>query len=248
MFIYKYAAPRNFYHLAGLLIPVFAVLTVVLLAIGLYMGFFVSPPDYEQGETVRIMFIHVPAAWMSMFIYAVMAASGAAGLIWKTKTAHIFAAASAPVGATFTVIALITGSLWGAPMWGTWWEWTDARLTSELFLLFLFFGYIALRGSIDDPQRADRAAAILAVVGIVNLPIIHFSVEWWNTLHQPASVSKVGRPSIHSSMLIPLLCMALAFKTYFLANTLIRARTMILTRERSKHWVAELLDRRQNQS
>lgn len=248
MFIYKYAAPRNFYQLAGTLTPVFAVLTIALLAVGLYTGFFESPPDYEQGETVRIMFIHVPAAWMSMFIYAVMAISGAAGLIWKTKTAHIFAAAAAPIGAAFTALALITGSLWGKPMWGTWWEWTDARLTSELFLLFLFFGYMALRAAIDDPQRADRAAAILAVVGIVDLPIIHFSVEWWNTLHQPASVGKVGKPEIHPSMLIPLFSMALAFKTYFLASALMRARTMILQREHDKSWVAQLLDRRRKAS
>ena len=162
----KYASPRNFYRLAGTLIPWLAVITAVLLAVGLYQGLFIAPPDYQQGETVHIMFIHVPSAWMSMFAYGVMAAACGAGLIWRTKLAHIFASACAPIGASFTLLALLTGSLWGAPMWGTWWEW-DARLTSELILLFLFIGYMALRASIDDPQRADRAAAILALVGAV---------------------------------------------------------------------------------
>ncbi len=236
----KYASPRNFYFLAGKLIPWLAGITILLMAIGVYQALFVAPPDYQQGETVRIMFIHVPSAWMSMFIYALLAAASGAGLIWRTKLAHMFASACAPIGASFTLLALLTGSLWGAPMWGTWWEW-DARLTSELLLLFLFIGYMTLKASIDDPQRADRAAAILALVGAVDLPVIHFSVEWWNTLHQPASVGKIGVPSIHESILIPLLVMMAAFKAYFFTVVLIRVRNLIIQRERHTRWIAEII-------
>ncbi|MCZ6576063.1 MAG: heme ABC transporter permease [Acidiferrobacterales bacterium] len=238
--MYKYASPKNFYALAGQLIPWLAGLTVLLLAVGLYLGLFVAPPDYQQGESYRIMFIHVPSAWMSLFVYVVMAAAGAAGLAWHTKIAEVLASACAPVGASFTLITLVTGSLWGKPMWGTWWAW-DARLTSELILLFLYIGFMALQASIDEPRRAARAAAVLALVGVVNIPIIHFSVEWWNTLHQPASVSKVGTPSIHPSMLVPLLLMALGFKLYFFTVVLMRMRYQILEREKYSHWVAEVL-------
>lgn len=238
--MYKYASPKNFYALAGQLIPWLAGLTVLLLAVGLYLGLFVAPPDYQQGESYRIMFIHVPSAWMSLFVYVVMAAAGAAGLAWHTKIAEVLASACAPVGASFTLITLVTGSLWGKPMWGTWWAW-DARLTSELILLFLYIGFMALQASIDEPRRAARAAAVLALVGVVNIPIIHFSVEWWNTLHQPASVSKVGTPSIHPSMLVPLLLMALGFKLYFFTVVLMRMRYQILEREKYSHWVAEAL-------
>ncbi len=237
---HKYAAPKVFYPFAGRLVPWLAGLTIILLLTGLYLGLFVAPPDYQQGETVRIMFIHVPAAWMSMFIYVVMASAGAVGLAWNIRLAEVAASASAPIGASFTFLALVTGSLWGKPMWGTWWAW-DARLTSELILFFLYVGIMALEASIDDPKRAARACAILALVGMVNIPIIHFSVEWWNTLHQPASVSKVGKPSIHPSILIPLLVMALAFTVYYVTVLLMRMRADILEREKHTIWVAEAL-------
>ncbi|MFQ5935755.1 MAG: heme ABC transporter permease [Acidiferrobacterales bacterium] len=236
----SYASPKNFYPLAGRLIPWFATATVIMLAIGLYLGLFVAPPDYQQGESYRIIFIHVPSAWMSMFVYVVMAAAGAAGLAWKTKLAEVLASACAPIGASFTLMTLVTGSLWGKPMWGTWWAW-DARLTSELILLFLYIGIMALEASIDEPRRAARATAVLALVGVVNIPIIHFSVEWWNTLHQPASVSKIDMPSIHLSMLIPLLLMVLAFQLYFVTIALMRMRYQILEREKHTHWVAQVV-------
>lgn len=238
--MYRYASPKYFYPLAGRLIPWLGALTVVLLAIGLYLALFVAPPDYQQGESVRIMYIHVPAAWMSMFIYVVMAGAGAAGLVWNTKLAEVAARGCAPIGASFTLLALATGSLWGKPMWGTWWAW-DARITSELILLFLYVGFMALQAAIDDPKRAARAAAILALVGVVNIPIIYFSVEWWNTLHQPASVGRVGGPAIHPSLLVPLLVMALAFKAYFVTVLLMRMRNDILERERHTSWVAEII-------
>lgn len=241
MDMHKYASPKIFYPLAGRLIPWFAGLTAVLLAAGLYQGLFVAPPDYQQGESVRIMFIHVPAAWMAMFLYVVMAGAGAAGLIWNTKLTEVLARSCAPVGAWFTLLALATGSLWGKPMWGTWWAW-DARITSVLILFFLYLGFMALQASIDDPKRAARAAAILALVGVVNIPIIHFSVEWWNTLHQPASVTRIGRPAIHISLLIPLLIMAVAFMTYFITVVLLRMRNEILERERHTTWVADVVN------
>jgi heme exporter protein C len=238
--MHKYASPKYFYALAGQLTPWFAGITGVLLVAGLYLGLFVAPPDYQQGESVRIMYIHVPAAWMSMFIYMVMAGAGAAALVWNVKLMEMVAAASAPVGASFTALALATGSLWGKPMWGTWWAW-DARLTSELILFFLYVGFMALQASIDDPRRAARAGAILALVGVVNIPIIHFSVEWWNTLHQPASVSRVGTPAIHPSILAPLLIMAFAFTFFFVAVLLMRLRNLILERERHTGWVEEVV-------
>ena len=236
--MHKLSSPRHFYHLAGRLLPWFAAVTVVLLLAGLYLGLFVAPPDYQQGESVRIMFLHVPAAWMSLFVYVLMAGTGACALIWNLKLAEVFAAACAPIGASFTALALLTGSLWGKPMWGAWWVW-DARLTSELILFFLYLGVMALAASIDDPRRAARAAAILALVGVVNIPIIHFSVEWWNTLHQPASVGRLGTPTIHTSLLIPLLVMAAAFMAYFLTVVLLRMRPAILEREKHTTWVAE---------
>ena len=238
--MHKYASPKFFYTLAGRLTPWLGGVTALLLLSGLYLGLFVAPPDYQQGESYRIMFIHVPSAWMSMFVYVLMAGSGAVALVWNIKLAEIFASCAAPIGASFTFLALVTGSLWGKPMWGTWWAW-DARITSELILLFLYLGFIALQASIDDPKRAARAAAILALVGVVNIPIIHFSVEWWNTLHQPASVSRIGRPRIYISMLIPLLLMAVAFTTYFVTIVLMRMRNEILERERHTAWVAALI-------
>jgi len=238
--MYKYASPKIFYPFAGKLLPWLAGLTAVLLVSGLYLGLFVAPPDYQQGESVRIMFIHVPAAWMSMFVYVAMAGAGAVALVWQVKLAEVLASACAPIGASFTLLALASGSFWGRPMWGTWWAW-DARLTSELILFFLYLGFMALRASIDDPRRAARACAILALVGVVNIPIIHFSVEWWNTLHQPASVSRLGRPTIHTSLLVPLLVMAVAFKSFFVTTVLMRMRNELLERERDTQWVTDVV-------
>jgi heme exporter protein C len=239
-FFHKLASPKYFYALSGRLIPWFSVATALLFAYGLYDGLVLAPSDYQQGDSYRIIFIHVPAAWMSMFIYMVMAGAGAIGLVWKIKLADIMAASCAPIGASFTFLALVTGSLWGKPMWGTWWVW-DARLTSELMLLFLYLGYIALQAAIDDTRTAARASTVLALVGVVNIPIIHYSVVWWNTLHQGATVTKLGAPSIATSMLIPLLVMALAFKLYFIVVVMMRARTELLARERGSSWVREVL-------
>ncbi|NND91412.1 MAG: heme ABC transporter permease [Granulosicoccus sp.] len=227
------------YRLSGRLAPWFAGLCLSSLLGGLYLGLVAAPADYEQGDSYRIIYIHVPAAWMSMFVYVVMASASAVFLIWRLKLADMVALASAPIGAAFTAVALLSGSFWGKPMWGTWWIW-DARLTSELLLLFLYFGYLALRGALENPQSAARAAAILAVVGVINIPIIHFSVEWWNTLHQPATITKLDKPSMHISMLIPLLLMVLAFQCLYFHNLMIRIRTLILSRESRASWVADL--------
>ena len=243
MFFHKYASPKVFYGFAGKLIPWLATATSILLGVGLYQGLFVAPPDYQQGESVRIMFVHVPSAWLSMFVYMVMASAAAIGLIWNMRLAEMAATAAAPIGASFTLLALVTGSLWGKPMWGTWWAW-DARLTSELLLFFLYIGFMALQAAIDDPRRAARAGALLARVGVVNIPGIHFSGQWWNPLHQPASISainKIGTPAIHQSLLIPLLIMTLAFTLFFVTLLLMRLRAEILHRERYTGWVTELV-------
>ena len=239
-FIHKTASPRYWYDLSGKMIPWFGIACALLLAYGLYGGLILAPPDYQQGESYRIIFIHVPSAWMSLFIYMVMAGAGAIALIWRIKMAEIVSIASAPVGASFTFLALATGSLWGKPMWGTYWVW-DARLTSELILLFLYLGIIALYGAVDDKRVASRATSILALVGVVNIPIIHFSVEWWNTLHQGPTVSKVDAPSIDASMLVPLLVMALAFKLFYITVLLMRTRCDLLDRERNSNWVQEMV-------
>jgi heme exporter protein C len=225
-----YASPQTFYPLAGRIAPWFAALAAVLAVAGLYVGFFVAPTDAQQGEVYRIIYIHVPAAWMSMFIYLVMALWAALGLAFNTRLSGMMASALAPTGALFTFIALWTGSLWGRPTWGTYWVW-DARLTSELLLLFLYFGFIALQAAIDDPRRADRAGALLAIVGAVNIPIIHYSVVWWNTLHQGASVSMTTAPTMAAPMLTGMLLMALAFWMYSIAVTLVRVRCIIRERE-----------------
>lgn len=238
-FFHKLASPPYFYRLSGRMIPWIGALVVLILVSGLYGGLVLAPPDYQQGESYRIIYIHVPSAWMSMFVYMVMAISGAIGLIWRMKLAEIVAICSAPIGASFTFIALITGSLWGKPMWGAWWVW-DARLTSELILLFLYLGVIALYGAIEDKRTASRAVAILALVGVVNIPIIHYSVEWWNTLHQGPTVTKFDTPSIHPSMLVPLLLMAVGFKVFYVLALLMRVRTELLDRERHSRWVQEL--------
>ncbi len=239
--LHKLGSPPRFYRWTGRLIPWFAGATVLLMAAGLYGGLVLAPPDYQQGDSYRIIFIHVPAAWMSLFVYMVMAGAATVGLVWRIKTAEIVASSCAPLGASFTFLALVTGSLWGKPMWGTWWAW-DPRLVSELILLFLYFGFMALQGAFEDRRTGARAAAVLAIVGVVNIPIIHYSVEWWNSLHQGPTVTKLGKPSIHLSMLIPLLLMAAAFKTYFLSVVLMRARTEVLDRERGNSWVREALE------
>ena len=210
-----------------------------MLLSGLYGGLFLAPADYQQGESYRIIFIHVPAAWMSLFIYVVMAFCGVVIMVWRMKLAEVVLISSAPIGASFTFLALATGSLWGKPMWGTWWVW-DARLTSELILLFLYLGVIGLHSAIDDKRVASRAVAILAIVGVVNIPIIHYSVEWWNSLHQGPTVTKFDKPSIHWSMLIPLLLMALAFQVYYVLSLFQRCRAELLQRERNSKWVEEL--------
>ena len=238
-FLYRMASPRHFYRIAGRMIPWLAGLCVLALLYGLYGGLVLAPPDYQQGESFRIIYVHVPSAWMSMFIYTFMAVLSGIHLIWRMKLADIMATASAPIGASFTFLALVTGSLWGKPMWGTYWVW-DARLTSELILLFLYLGIMALRSAIDDQRSAGRATAVLTLVGVVNIPIIHYSVVWWNTLHQPATVSKLDTPSIHIDMLIPLLVMTLAFQFYFFTVALMRARNEVLQREHKASWVAEL--------
>ena len=241
-FFHRLASPKHFYSIANRLIPWFAMSTIGVLAVALYSGLVLAPPDYQQGESYRIMFIHVPAAWMSLFIYMVMAGAGAISLIWRIKLADVIAASCAPIGASFTFLALATGSLWGKPMWGTWWVW-DARLTSELILLFLYLGVISLRSAIDDKRTAARAVAVLALVGVVNIPIIHYSVEWWNTLHQGPTVTKFDAPSIHPAMLWPLLEMALAFKLYFVTVVLLNARNEVLDREHRMSWAREVIEK-----
>jgi len=238
MSFWKFSSPQTFYPVAKQLSVIFFVLAAVLTIWGLYIGFFVAPTDFQQGESYRIIFIHVPAAWMSMFIYLVMAFWAGVGLIWNTRLSSMMAHALAPTGAMMTFVALWTGALWGRPTWGTWWVW-DARLTSELVLLFLYVGYIVLRSSIDDPRRGDRASAVLALVGVVNVPIIYFSVQWWNTLHQGASVSLTKSPSMASSMLLGMLVMALAFWMYSIAVSLVRVRKIIRQRESNASWLSE---------
>lgn len=235
---FKYSAPSTFYGLAGKLIPWFAVPAAMLFVLGLYIGFFVAPMDAVQGEAYRIIFIHVPASILSMFLYLVMAGYAALGLIFNTRLSSMMATALAPTGALFAFISLWTGALWGKPMWGAWWVW-DARLTSELILLFLYFGFIALHASIDDPRRADRAAALLAIVGSVNVPIIYFSVKWWNTLHQGSTIKFTGT-SMHIAMQQAMFTILLACWLYAVAVTLVRVRSIILERERNTQWVSEL--------
>ena len=234
----KYASPQMFFPLAGKLIPVFGVIGTLLSMIGLYIGFFVAPTDWQQGNSYRIIFLHVPAAWMSMVIYLALAFWAGVGLVMNTRLSSMMATALAPTGAIFTVITLWTGALWGKPTWGAWWVW-DARLTSELILLFLYIGFMALQASIDDARRADKAGAVLALVGVVNVPIIYFSVKWWNTLHQGASVSLGNAPSMEKTMLAGMLIMALAFWAYSIAVALMRVRCIILERERHSDWLKQ---------
>ena len=235
---FKYSSPQTFFPLAGKLVPWFAGAALLLAAAGLYLGFFVAPTDHQQGEAYRIIFIHVPAAWMSMFIYVVMAFWAGLGLTFNTRLSGMMASALAPTGALFTFLALWTGSFWGKPTWGTWWVW-DARLTSELILLFLYFGFMALQAAIDEPRRADKAGAVLALTGVINIPIIYYSVQWWNTLHQGASVSLKSAPTMAATMFAGMLVMVLALWMYSIAASLMRVRCIILERERDSQWVTE---------
>ena len=235
MNLFHYAAPQRFYPLAGKAIPWFSALAVVLGIAGLAIGLLIAPTDHQQGDAYRIIFIHVPAAWMSMVIYVAMAFWAAIGLAFNARLAFMLANALAPTGALMTFIALWSGALWGKPTWGAWWVW-DARLTSELILLFLYIGVLSLHAAIEDANRADRAAGLLALVGVVNVPVIYFSVKWWNTLHQGASVSFSKAPSIATPMLLGMLVMALAFWMYCIAVALLRVRSVILERERHAPW------------
>lgn len=238
--VHKLSSPKYYYEWSGKWVPWLGALTIVLTAIGLYWGLVIAPTDYQQGESYRIIFIHVPAAWMSMFVYMVMAAAGFVALVWKTKISEIVVSECAVIGAVFTAVALITGMLWGKPTWGTYWTW-DARLTSELILLFLYFGVIAIYSSIEDKRVAAKAASMLAIVGVINIPIIHYSVNWWNSLHQPNMEIVTDRPSMDASMLWPLLIMAIAFKVYFGWVLIMRIRNEIISRERATKWVKELV-------
>ncbi len=242
--LHRFGSPKYFFDFATRAIPWCGWSCLLLMLAGLYGGLVLAPPDYEQGESFRIIYVHAPSAWMSMFIYMVIAASGAVVLIWKVKIAEIVARASAPIGASFTFLALATGSLWGKPMWGTYWVW-DARLTSEFILLLIYLGYIGLQSAYEDRRVGAKACAILALVGVVNIPIIHFSVEWWNTLHQPATVTKIDKPSIHYTMLVPLLIMIFSFMLYYATVVLMRARCELLEQDRRAKWVEELIAEKQ---
>src|SRR6187549_1280100 len=226
---HKLASPPHAYRIAGRLLPWFAWPAGILIAAGLYGGLVLAPPDYQQGDAFRIVYVHAPSAWLSMLVYGTMAVAAAIGLVWRIKLAHAVAAAAAPVGAAFTALALLTGSIWGKPMWGTWWVW-DARLTSVFVLFLMYLSIISLTRAIDDPARSARAAAVITLVGFINIPIIKFSVDWWNTLHQPASVFRLDGPTIHPSLLLPLMVMALGFTLLFLTLHLMAIRTEILRR------------------
>ncbi|MEO5702064.1 MAG: heme ABC transporter permease CcmC [Casimicrobiaceae bacterium] len=235
--MFRLASPAAFYPVAGRMVPWFAAAAALLAAVGLFIGLVMAPTDFQQGEAYRIIFIHVPAAWMSMFLYVVMAFWSALALGFNTRLSAMMAQAIAPTGALMTFVALWTGALWGRPTWGTYWAW-DARMTSELILLFLYFGVIALRNAIDDPRRADRACAVLGLVGAINVPIIYFSVRWWNTLHQGSSVSLTAAPKMAAIMVTGMLVMSLAAWCYAIAMTLARVRVIMLERERGTAWVA----------
>lgn len=239
LFYHKLGSPKLFYQLSHAFIPWFAWSTVVLFAIGAYWGLVIAPADYQQGEAYRIMYIHVPAAWMSLFIYMAMAVTAVVGFVWRIKTAFMVGICAAPIGAAFTLIALITGSIWGKPMWGTWWEW-DARLTSELILFFLYIGVIALYNAFENPKSGEKAAAILSIVGAINVPIIHYSVVWWNSLHQTSSVLKSGGPAMPESMLIPLLLIATAFKLLFAWILTVRMQNHIFEAHLQSQWLKQL--------
>ena len=236
----KLVSPPEFYRFSGQCLPWLWGIFALAFAVGLVDGLWWAPSDYQQGQGYRIMFVHVPSAMLSLGVYLLMASCALVNLVWRIKIADVIASVSAPIGAMFTGLALLTGSLWGKPMWGTWWIW-DARLTSELILLFLYFGAIGLRGAIPEAERAAKATSILLLVGVIDLPIIHYSVYWWNTLHQQSTLLKLGSPSISSSMLYPLLAMIIAFGAYFAAVMLMSARSELLRRERRSQWVKGLV-------
>jgi len=235
---YKYAAPANFYPLAGKMIPWFTGITIILFIVGLYLGFAVAPTDFQQGEAYRIIFIHVPAAWMGMFLYVLMAIYAGLGWAFNARLASMMATAISTTGAIFTFISLVTGSLWGRPAWGVYWVW-DARMTSTLILMFLYVGFISLQSSIDDARRADRAGAVLALVGLINIPIIYFSVQWWNSLHQGATIRIASKPTMAPTMLAAMLVLLAACWMYSIAVVLVRVRCIIREREREAPWLAE---------
>lgn len=239
---HKLASPPSVYRLADRFAPWLYALAAITIGYGLLAGLFWAPPDYQQGDAFRIIYVHAPSAWMSLSAYTTMAMAGAVGLVWRMKIGHAVSAACAPIGASFTIAALITGSLWGRPMWGTYWAW-DPRLTSELILLFLYFGVLSLRQAFDDPARGDRAAAVLAIVGVVNVPIIHYSVQWWNSLHQGATVAKFAKPSMPPSMLVPLLSVLLGFMLFFAAVLCTRLMAEVLNRERQSNWIKEVVSK-----
>lgn len=238
-FICQLASPQYFYRFASKAIPYSSIIAITFFVVGLIGGLILAPADYQQGDGFRIIYIHVPSAFLSMVVYVFMAITAAIGLIWRIKLADVVVSASAPLGAWFTVLALLTGSIWGKPMWGTWWVW-DARLTSELILLFLYMGFIALQSAIPDRTKAAKAGAIVLLVGVVNIPIIHYSVVWWNTLHQGASLSLLSKPTIAPIMLYPLITMIFAFVFYYFTVLLIRMKSEILIREKKSLWVANL--------
>jgi heme exporter protein C len=239
LWFHKFGSPPTFYRVTGLLNPWLFISALLIGLVGLYGGLVLAPADYQQSDAYRIIFIHVPCAWMGLFAYFFMAVNAFIALIWRIKISEILAMASAPVGAVFTAITLATGSIWGKPMWGTWWTW-DARLTSELVLLFLYLGVIGLYNAIEDRRQAARAASFLALVGIVNVPIVHFSVNWWNTLHQGSTVRLLGPSHIDSSMLWPLLLMALATHIWFFASVFARARVSLIELEAGKEWAHDI--------
>jgi heme exporter protein C len=237
--LYTFAAPSRFYALTGAFMPWLWITALLFAIAGLYMGFFVAPTDATQGEAYRVIFIHVPAAWMSMLLYLVMAFWAGIGWAFNARLASMLARAIAPTGAMFTFLALWTGAFWGKPTWGTWWVW-DARLTSELILLFLYLGYISLVNAIDDTRRADKAGALLVLVGSINVPVIYFSVKWWNTLHQGATISMTAAPKMAATMLTAMLLMTLAFWAYAFAVVFTRTRAIVIEREAHAGWVASL--------
>jgi heme exporter protein C len=239
LWFHKLGSPPAFHAFAGRWAPWFHALAIPLLAYGIYSGLFVVPADYQQGDSYRILFVHVPSAWMSLFIYGVMAVNAFIALVWRIKLSETLAMCCAPIGAAFTAVTLATGAIWGKPMWGTWWTW-DARLTSELVLLFLYLGVIGLYAAIEDRRAAARAACFLALVGVVNVPIVHFSVEWWNTLHQGATIRLFAKSTIDPSMVAPLVAMAFGTKFWFAASLLARTRVAMLELESSKDWVRRL--------
>src|SRR6202049_690179 len=238
---YKLASPPYLYGVAAAFVPWLLGGAALAMGYGLIAGLAIAPPDYQQGDAFRMIYVHVPSAVLSLTVYTIMAAASAVALIWRIKVGHAVAAAAAPIGAAFPILALVTGSLWGRPMWGTYWAW-DPRLTSELILLFLYVGVMSLRSAFEDPARGDRAAALLSIVGAVNVPIIHYSVVWWNSLHQAATVAKLGKPSIAGSMLWPLLSMFLGFMLFYGAVLCIRLRGEVLNRERQATWVREAIE------